>query len=576
MCVGTCPLVRRRTNSIVMERSLLTELPAGLLRLTTPSGAVLAMDPSMLRNSQVLRKLASCDGTAILSEEATQHACERATLLPRGPTELLEWLDALDYLCAEPPAELFLAAIGRAFHTLLARRAAPEPDWDAAVEITRREFLAAALRGAELAAQERGVSGSSPPRGHKRVLPWREESTSPPATEDLPEVLHAAEKALTATIGFEAKAASAMWRHARRQIRCALLGAADSLHGALGVCRFAGRLARVLSQAQLRWLVHRAVMALHAAERRCEPCYLGLDEVRELQRAYKARHLDLSTLLPLRSKTRRQLMQSSGLFLLPCCPGHALTPLVPKEAQWLRRRCELRVPWLAALWDKGAQQGRSFFLTGSTLTVALFPSSAMHAQPADVDLFVTQASSLADAAAELSESVRALHEGVVLAETLLTPSKYRFTVAASGHRAEVDLYTHPLARIHRYHMSSVRAAFDGQRLFCSMSCATSLATSVSTCFDMVHRPERAAAVLLRKWRAGAGLLVNLPELHAFVDFASKAESLLPQQTSALARILGSDWASASSLLALELRCSEASQGVCVDYEEWRVASPRRV
>ncbi len=65
-------------------------------------------------------------------------------------------------------------------------------------------------------------------------------------------------------------------------------------------------------------------------------------------------------------------------------------------------------------------------------------------------------------------------------------------------------------------MSLVRAAFDGTRLYCTPTACVALATGVSLDYEvhvenMFHR-ERIAAILQKKWMAGAGLVVRRAEL----------------------------------------------------------------
>jgi hypothetical protein len=558
-----------------LGREILPELAASLMRATTSDGREVAMDPAMLQSSRVLRKLASPDGSVRLSDAATVLACERAALLPSSLGDFGPWLDALDYLCAEPPPELYLGAVARAFRHLLSRRRVENGDTEAnSTIIAQRRFLAASFsQGAAVA----GAAGpSSPPRGTKRQRRSLSAAAPEPgaagaANSDALRTLEAAEEALAVSIQFEATRASPFWGHARRLVRCALLGLADTPAGALQVCSYLQRLVTLLSAAQLRWLVHRALHLLHSAERAGENVFLDLHEVRELQHAYKLSYLDLASLLPLGKlpATRR----APPLFLLPRCAGRAQVPPVPSDALHARRACERRVPWLRLLWEKGAQEGVAFYLTGSTLTAALFPRAGLLVEPGDVDIFVLNQPALERAVALLATCVDGAAPDGRLAESRKVNShKYRIKLFWQGRETGVDLYAHPLARIHRYHMSAARIAFDGSRLYCSATGAVALATSVSTCFEMAPRAEKAAAILLRRWRAGASLLVNEEELRAFVDFSQTGEAALTLEEK---RALGKFRSiAARDGLALHLRYSEAQRETALgDYNEWRLPAP---
>lgn len=569
-----------------LGREILPELSPSLMRVTKCDGVAITMDPAMLTSSRVLRKLASSDGSILLSDAATILACERAALLPSSLGDFGAWLDALDYLCAEPPPELYLGAVARGFKHLLSRRSDDEGgafgSSSSSVEIMRviaqRRFLTMSLSQGATAAAAAAARPSSPPRGTKR--PGGSESLAllpasgcvDAANTDTLDTLEAAERAIVASAEFEAKRASPFWNHARRQVRCALLGLADSLAGAANVCSFVQRLKPLLNAAQMKWLVHKALTRLYVAERTGEDVFLDLHEVRELQHAYKKSYLDLASLLPLGRLPRTR--RAPPLFLLPSCAGRAqVNVVVPSDATYVLRSCDRKVPWLRLLWKKGAQEGVAFYLTGSMLTAALLPRAGLLVEPGDVDIFVLDQSSLVRAVALLVACVDSHPDGSVVESKKISPSKYRIKVDWFGREIGVDLYAHPLKRIHRYHMSAARVAFDGTRLYCSVTGAIALATSVSICFEMAHRAERVPAVLFKRWRAGASLVVNGEELREFVEFSQTGDvGLTQKQKDALEKFRSQ---SARDGLELHLRASEAHrETVFADYNEWRLPAPR--
>ena len=569
-----------RTSDMELGREILSELPPHLLRLITPSGSVLMMDPAVLQSSRVLRKLASDDGEIVLSDKVTLSVCERAALLPHDIEEFDAWLDALDYLCAEPPPELFLGAVARAFRHLLSRRSDGAIPFDVGEEIARRRFLVSSLTHEH--SPPLPAEPSSPPRARKRSCPWETESHSvngsdsdPVPEGELLNILGAANRGMLSSVDFEAKSPSRLWSHARRQVRCALLGTADSLAGAIQVCRHVQLLVPLLTSAQVRWLVHRAIASLYAAERDGQPHFVCLGAVCELQRAYKKSYLDLAGLLPPIERSPQGRRRRQPLFLLPCCAGRARVPLVRGDTAWVRRACERRVPWLGALWERGEQDGIAYHLTGSMLTAVLLPRAGALVKPGDVDVFVLQQSSLELASRTLTDCITTLHHGAVVESKKVGPSKYRVRFTLRGQDSAVDLYAHPLTRIHQYHMSAARVAFDGTRLFCSMSGAIALATGVSVCFNMTHKVERAASILFRRWRAGASLLVNEDELRAFIQASQNVDAnLTTQQKQTVAEFRSPV---ARNKLEMHLRHADTfRQQAVLDYDEWRTPpAPKR-
>ena len=149
---------------------------------------------------------------------------------------------------------------------------------------------------------------------------------------------------------------------------------------------------------------------------------------------------------------------------------------------------------MASLWQYAQAKGIKLYVTGSTLTACLLPSTARHAPPSDLDVFVESAGSLTDCLAELRAAV-ALCQGETHTCSQ-TAHKYRLRLQFPSYEVEVDLYWHALAKLHAYHISAARVAFDGSRLYCAPSAVVALATTVNACFDMRWKPERGLSILL--------------------------------------------------------------------------------
>jgi hypothetical protein len=211
---------------------------------------------------------------------------------------------------------------------------------------------------------------------------------------------------------------------------------------------------------------------------------------------------------------------AGAVYLLPGCPGRADVPRAPSSDAQIRDRCLARHPWLAALWRAPMR----FFLTGSTLTACLAPRTA-RVPPGDVDVFVLDVASLDLALQQLCSAAAAL--GAVVSSHRTSHAKFHVHVGAYDGKqpVRVDLYAHDLTALHNYHMSAARVAFDGSDLFCSPTAVTALATTVSPCFALNWKPERAATIILRKFHSGLNLLVSIRELRSFWNFVRAHEDV---------------------------------------------------
>ena len=230
----------------------------------------------------------------------------------------------------------------------------------------------------------------------------------------------------------------------------------------------------------------------------------------------------------------------------------------------------MRVPWLDTFWERASEAGYAVFLTGSLLTEACRPTkqTALATIISDVDLFVERSEHLEAVVAILRECLLMSDDGQSLQEQWCSANKLRILCNTGGPGGAVDLYSHPLERISRYHLSQVRAAFDGHNFYCTASSAVALATRFNPDFDMAHRKERAVIVLSRKWLSGASLLVNRAELTEFLRWIRQTSKISIDASTQ--RILEhyTNHAVVSSN-ALRLRSAFALGGVEMRYRQWR-------
>ena len=273
----------------------------------------------------------------------------------------------------------------------------------------------------------------------------------------------------------------------------------------------------------LRWLVHRAVRVLYAAEHAAGDVFLGIDELVALQRAYLDGHLHLITLLPVAQPQRQRFVQIS---YLPGSFGRAAQSDVCHSAERLRARCCADAPWLESFWGLSKAEGCPAYLTGSTLTAAIRPPKRPQAHPArDVDVFIEEAEGLGTARDLIRRAFHEVWGDATVEEEWCSATKLRLRVAGKGPGGTVDLYAHALERVSSYHFSEVRAAFDGDTLFCTVSAAVALATRFNADFAMTYKKERSLEVLARRWENGSTVLVNERELHRFLSWATQSTCL---------------------------------------------------
>ena len=164
-----------------------------------------------------------------------------------------------------------------------------------------------------------------------------------------------------------------------------------------------------------------------------------------------------------------------SLYLLPGCYGRQDVPRVHVDAQELRGELRRRVPWLDLLWRRLGAAGFKCYVTGSMLSAAIQPISASAVTPGDVDLFVEDQSNLEECFRVLCGSVKCGSPSTIVSSEQISSSKLRVKLTRdNANNTYVDLYAHPLPRICKYHMSLVRAAFDGETLYCAPSAASAV------------------------------------------------------------------------------------------------------
>jgi len=566
----------------MVDACLRERLPSGLLFFRGASGNV-AVDAEVLGNSEVLRKLSEDEDQVQLDDPLLLGACLRLAALPTTPSDLRSWLEASDLLCADPSPEALLAAVTRGLRpSLTAARTQLElaesihPDVVPLDELIQTRVCLVKTLAESGGIVEAGPSPIPPPAKRQRLANDLAERPSaalafrlwtPEAASGVEVLLEACEFAWDRASATERLSAPC---HVHGVIRSALLGLADALETAPMAILQAERLLSFLSREEVRWLVHRAFTVMLSAEQRSEEFFLGADFAAALQRGYKSGLFDLGSLLPLpRRKAREGQWDRFSVFLSPGCAGRRETPVL--QVGSIMARCRKRVPWLARLWELQKTRGRACFLAGSTLTAALLPTTARRVNPGDVDVFVEKREELADCLADLTcASTECGFEAEV---ATISASKFRVTLTRGEEEMGVDLYAHPLARVNVYHMSVVRCAFDGECLYCAPSAALALATTVSAEFTMNWKTDKAARVLLRKWRSGLCLLLNAGELRAFVAHLRERPELVADLAPALRRTVERLQAFPDEIslqrLRFNTRSSEAGQAHAGRYAEWR-------
>ena len=491
--------------------------------------ASVMLDCELLGNSGLLRKLCAADGEVPVEDPSLFGACLRLSSLPTEPEELEEWMLACDYLCADPPGELFLAATARAFRRFLKEisnaqySAMTKAFW---ARRQSRKFLLRSLNVIEDPFPDCDLSyadflSGAPDCSDGYACPWKLGQNDKEWTRALSICEHAWEftqQKQNLVLG------KALWLRVRELLHCVVLGFAEDLRTAPCVVMHLDRLLRFVSNEEARWMTRRAMVAMHMAETNGKQFFLGLEFVVALQRAYTTGRLDLNSLCFLMD-VNIESVQYRTVSLLPDCQGRCNVPIVETDILRLRRSCEEKVPWLRILWRRLLEKGARCFLAGSQLTAALLPEAAKLLAPGDTDVFVTDESQLQSCLQDLLASIDETFPSAEIQTTQLARAKFRLLVRADTVSA-IDLYCHSLAQLNTYHMSVVRVAFDGAALYCSPSCAAALSTSVSADLTMTVRAERVREVVLRKWRSGLNLLVTAREAAEFVEYVKGSAELL--------------------------------------------------
>ena len=532
----------------------------------------MCLDASAFGDAFVLRKvLGETPGGEIrLHDEYLFSQCEEAAVVPRSVAGFQRWMDAMDYLCADAEASEVLRNLLTALLDHLSSSTTTEellyqinPQYvDPAVRAGRRVCIKRSLAQSSVP-----VEASQPPAPPASARPAHSKRRLDRADEDVVvQIVGFCQRAWAAIDHWEANRPSPWWRQCRSVLRSALLGLADTPRQAADVLLQMDALGAMLSHSQTRWLSCRAASVLQATEALDEPTFVRLDTVKGIQDAYCLGQLDLATLLGLSYMGPSAL---HAIYLLPGCPGRAEVERVAPDDATIRRRSIERFPWLQDLWGKHAARGDRCHMTGSALTAMLLPYTAAIVPPSDVDLFVEDPAHLERSMNDLRECLAARGDSAVC--TRVSAHKFRVSVHSKDSEDEwfIDLYAHPLRQVARYHMSVVRVAFDGESLLCTPSAAIALATSVSTCFDMRWKPERASSILLRKWSSGLNLLVTRSELHAFWVHCKRIARLKIASDIPATQLEALTETQSLSGLRISTRQPQEAQQMHEQYSRWR-------
>jgi len=599
--IGVC--TKRATNErfVPMLNSTLTSLPPAVS--LTHRGLTLRIDAQGLGESNLIRKLSSSNGTAVVNDAAIFESCVRASSLPSSPEEFLHWLAAHDHICADPPPEQFLASVARAFRCVLdsgrvdilevVRKICPTFQTVDA-RVNRRAYVAVSL-GASNAlaiANTISVASAAPPNfSRKRTKRekdddakasnseriWTIEKSGAPAELVLRACIAAWKAALAGEHRMESVLPqSGLWRKIQELIRCILMGVCEDLLAAPLVFVRAADFLSILRVEEFRWLARRSLLVMASAEQQVKEFFVGCQFIKTLQMLYKEGFVDLSSLcmLPdaLPGSPSYRPEEENPVYLLPCCPGRDDVALVETNPHILRSVLVRRVPWLHEFWRLGSLRECVRYVTGSLLTAALLPRTAELVAPGDVDIFLEDSDDLEVCLEDLIASVAATSRTTTVTVERLSDSKSRLTLEHPGTTTcGVDLYAHPLSRILAYHLSVVRLAFDGEHLYCSPSAAAALSTSVSSEFSLKVKQHRSAVILLRKWQSGLNLIVSAMELQVFLEYLQSDPQILDQlsQPSRLA-ILKCMNGYFPEFLRLNRRSSASNERHIAQYRSWRL------
>ena len=538
-----------------VDRVALSELPSYLRVLHGDTSVILHAD--LYGNSEVLKKMSDGDGLVHTNDKDMFYACTTIASLPTSPRELMNWFDAYDFLCATPPPEWCLAALTRACRRDLSGR----QSLIQCAQAVHRSYVPLYTRISKRTSVARSFCENT------ENLPRAGTYTSAPPNDT--DMASSVNRPLLPSVSLSSRglwirelsgassdslvnACQRMWKHAhslrgevssmadkmREVIRSVLLGMGDNISTAPAVIHSARQLSHMLTHEEVRWVTRRAMVVMNAMEDSPHAFFVSALYVRELQGLYRDGILDLNSLCHLPEAFPSENYAPHALYLLPGCPGRQEVSAVEVDISELRSSLIRKTPWLEALWKYSGATATPCYVTGSALTAALVPSTGASVLPGDVDIFIEPPSCL-DAFLELvRKSVEERLPSTVLSSTKMSETKLRLTLTTSREGVDsvefADLYTHPLQRIARYHLSVVRAAFDGRTLYCTPSAASALVTSVSADFAIKWKPERARHIIWRKWVSGLNLLVNRTELRMFLRYAKRnSQNISPRLRLAL-------------------------------------------
>lgn len=487
-----------------MDNPLCARLPWKFCRIRCGCDEYL-IPTDLLMNSEVLRKL--YEGSVIEVCPSVLAAVKRMCTRPSTLAEFLEVAHAADFLCSDIDAcslvyllqgcavgEFRLQDACRAYHDSYTEEVESVRD-----VVYSRDFLTKALY--EDIPDYMNWSGSDAPVKRRRSSTASHEE---PANTTLGEVLYAYELVLGLGHGSEG---------ARSICVEVLLAILQGLHytpkGCAELIKDIDRLNKILPCRTLKRIIRKACMSLCAVERAHGNVFVNAETMNNLQKAYLDGRLELQTILPVESN-----MRLPRLYLLPCSPGRRDVKKVVSDTE-VFTIAGLYLPWLPLLWELCAGHGLKLYLTGSFLTACI--QNSWSVVPGDVDLFTPNDSHLPKILELLEEALwkTGLNEG--MEKLAVTKRKIRLIIPKQeGPGKYVDLYAHPLNNISNYHISCVRAAYDGVSLVMTPSACIAFATGYCVDYNLLHRRDRAFTILMSKWKAGFSLIVNYRELVGFI------------------------------------------------------------
>lgn len=264
--------------------------------------------------------------------------------------------------------------------------------------------------------------------------------------------------------------------------------------------------------------ISKAMTVLYSAECRGRPdCILDLETVAAYRDTVPSKFKSVAKYLPIHDVKDHPCLVMPIQNTLP-------KRTAPRVTADVLRDLECRAPWVPGV----LQPGR-LWITGSLLSETLegpeTPESA-----SDVDLFCNKED--LDHFCEIVEQAMLRYGTTFGAASVnkvrVSDAKWRLELPcespATPHAAacKCDLYINSVERVRRYHLPFVRAAFDGETVSIYPSCAVALGTRVNMDYDYIAGAKSPFSIVYKMWRRSFTLCVTKREQRQMRDYAIHA------------------------------------------------------